>query len=622
MISTVHRRLRRLLGSVTSGTSAAHGTALASVATTVAVSVGLVGLAGLAGPAAAQPSPLPTGGPPTGEDAPKPEGVAEAAPKASGLLATTPTLPPPRDRRKKFEVVTIDGYLRTRGDWLKNLHLGFDDTPDEGSFVETGSYGGAPFPRPLGCNSTVAGSPCEDSFKSSNLRLRLEPSIQLSETIAVHTQLDLFDNVVLGDQVAAGSDLVLKRAWAEIATGLGHLKFGRMPDHFGLGIVSNSGRRRNTDYATWETLWQPSTLANVGGTNPLDYDLDSDHGDTVDRLSFTAMIPGTPFRAIAAVDWPAVSATSDDVAARVGQPWDIDNNDDAKGWMLAVARFDTPTEFDDRVARGKLGLNFGARVVRRTQDRDYDRSAAADAPLTDRYIARGFKEYQPNVWLKVGWRKFLIEAEAAMHVGSVENLTDLGESFTGTVDILSWGGVVRASARAFDDKLGYGLEVGAASGDESDATLQGNTHVSQIPEISGLDRTINRFAFDPDYEIDLILFRELLGGVSNAVYFRPWMSYQLTRSITFRAQNVTAAALRPVATPGNSEMWGIELDGDLGYSSNGFHAGIAYGLFLPLGAMNHPSGDDAGGNGFGYGAGNTGDAGNAHTVQARFAIEF
>src|SRR5262245_43551799 len=98
--------------------------------------------------ALAQPSPLPTGGP-TGEEEPKPEGIAEEAPKAAGLLSTTPTLPPPRDRRKKYEVIHVDGYLRARGDWLKNLHLGFtDDT----------TVGGAPFPRSTGC--AIPGAPC------------------------------------------------------------------------------------------------------------------------------------------------------------------------------------------------------------------------------------------------------------------------------------------------------------------------------------------------------------------------------------------------------------------------------------------------------------------------------
>lgn len=561
--------------------------------------------------ARAQPGPLPTGGPPTGEDAPKPEGIAEAAPKAAGLLTTTTALPPPRDRRKKFEVITIDGYLRTRGDWMKNLHLGFNDDP---------TLGGAPFPRPLGC-AGPAGSPCDDTLKSSNLRLRLEPSIQLSETITVHTQLDLFDNVVLGSGGGAGStsDIVLRRAWAEVSTGLGYLKFGRMPDHFGLGITANSGRRVDTDYAAWETLWQPSALANIGGTNPVGYDLDSDHGDTVDRLSFTAMIPGTPFRAIAAVDWPAVSVTSADEGLASGQPWDVDDNDDEKGWMLGVARVDAPADFADRVARGKLTMNYAARVVRRTQDRDYSDPVTPGA-TAEAYVPRGYKEYQPSAWFKLGWRKVLVEAEVGLRVGSIEHATDLG--FDSGVDILAWGGVARVSARALDDKLGYGLELGAASGDEADGDPQGATHIRDQALLTS-DRTFNRFIFDPDYKIDLILFRELIGAVSNAVYVRPWLSYELTRSIKFHAQNVTAGALRPVATPGNAKMWGVELDLDLAYSSNGFHAGLAYGLFIPLSAMNHP--EDSilgGGDGFGYGAGNIGDASNAHSIQARFAIEF
>ena len=90
--------------------------------------------------AAAQPSTMPGGPPAGGEDEPKPKGIAEAAPKPTGLMATTVTLPPPTDRRKKFEVITIDGYLRARGDYLKNLHLGFSEIEDGG---------GSPFPQAL-----------------------------------------------------------------------------------------------------------------------------------------------------------------------------------------------------------------------------------------------------------------------------------------------------------------------------------------------------------------------------------------------------------------------------------------------------------------------------------------
>ena len=38
----------------------------------------------------------------------KPDGVAEAAPKTPGLLPTTPTLPPPKGKRNKFELFELE----------------------------------------------------------------------------------------------------------------------------------------------------------------------------------------------------------------------------------------------------------------------------------------------------------------------------------------------------------------------------------------------------------------------------------------------------------------------------------------------------------------------------------
>ena len=78
---------------------------------------------------------------PAGEE--KKEGVAEAAPKTPGLLPTTPALPPPKGRRKRWKLFELDGYFRFRTDWFKNLHLGFFDDP---------SFGGAPYPRSVGCS--------------------------------------------------------------------------------------------------------------------------------------------------------------------------------------------------------------------------------------------------------------------------------------------------------------------------------------------------------------------------------------------------------------------------------------------------------------------------------------
>ena len=602
------------------------------------------------GAAFAQPSPLPTGGPPSGEEAEKPKGIAEAAPKPTGLMATTLTLPPPRDRRKKFEVVSIDGYLRTRGDWLKNLHLGFHEDLD----------GGAPFPEALSC---VASRPaCSDSIKSSNLRLRLEPTIQLSETVTVHTQVDLLDNLVLGstpagtyrdgtdgtglgafsggqttpDEASGGrrESIAVRRAWAEVSTALGYIKFGRMPDHFGLGIVANSGRRADTDYATWETMWRGGALANVGGDNPIGYDLDSDYGDTVDRVMFSTGVPGTDLEAAAALDWPTSNLTSDDTdrgLRRVGgQGYDLDDADDATEWMVAIGHMDAPRDFQDRVDRGKLAFNYGARLLKRTQSWDYEKAfTAGEAPEVDGQVPRELSVYSPDLWLKAGWKKWKLELELAGAVGSVRTQADFSQSpvTTGTlVDIRTWGGVVRASTRALDDKLGWGIELGAASGDQWDNIPDGSTNLrdAQFLPPRASSEPIRRFAFDPDYNIDLILFRELLGAVSNAAYIRPHLAYDLTNSITARAQNVTSAAIERVATPGNDRLWGTEFDFDVSYQANGFTLGGAYGVLFPLAAMNHPDGlqkDDGSGPVYDT-ARNSGDADNAHTVQLRLSVEF
>lgn len=128
------------------------------------------------------PGTMPTGTPGADED--KPDGVAEAAPRTPGLLPTTPTLPPPKGKRNRFELFELNGNLRFRGDWFKNFNLGFRDDPD---------LGGAPFPLPLGCGipaadspGNVAGRPCANSVTSTNMRLRLEPTINVNETTSIH----------------------------------------------------------------------------------------------------------------------------------------------------------------------------------------------------------------------------------------------------------------------------------------------------------------------------------------------------------------------------------------------------------------------------------------------------
>jgi uncharacterized protein (TIGR04551 family) len=327
-----------------------------------------------AGTAHAQmgPSPMPSPGGPggpggAGGEEPKHEGVAESAPKTPGLLPTTPTLPPPKSHRKRLQVLELDGYMRVRTNWFKDFNLGFLDDP---------AKGGAPFPLPIGCNAaapTMAGQitkPCGNSLSDANMRLRLEPTVNIDESTMVHAQIDLLDNQILGgtpegqyldgtpspgttplgafsNSVVAPvggvndsrSSIVVKRAWAEVGTPLGLIQFGRMPDQWGLGILHNAGG------------YDP-----INGT----YDYDADHGDSVDRVSFSTLIPGTRLKAMVAADWPnskLISTFTDSgIGKTSGQAIDLDDDDDVSQYSIAVSKTDTPAEFKDAVERRRYQL--------------------------------------------------------------------------------------------------------------------------------------------------------------------------------------------------------------------------------------------------------------------------
>jgi uncharacterized protein (TIGR04551 family) len=572
------------------------------------------------------PNPLqPTGGEPT---PPKKEGVAEQAESAPEALPTTPVLPPIQDERKRFELFELDGYYRLRTNWFKNFHLGYDDD----------ALGGAPFPRPLSC-STDAGC-SDDTLQSVDMRLRLEPTINIGETAKVHVQMDALDNVVLGSTpvtrgvpgsgaangVPTGFDdnqaspeagfnhyadsIRLKRAWAEVETSLGQLTFGRQPWHWGLGIHANGG-----------------------GHDPFadTYALTDDFGDTVDRVMFRTRVPGTRIDAAIAMDWAATGPTADQTglyldtnpyAGRVGaRPLDLDDADDVSQWTFFLTRFDAPELFRESVARGELAFNYGAFLTYRTQENELV-PATTDDPTPEQtlqLVRRGLTTYTPDVWFRVGMDDLLIEGEAVLTVGSVDNVSDLETTRSGAdaaVDILRFGGVARAQYSALQGTMRLALEGGLASGDVADTDPAGAMHIGNLDILNRVNgKSLNTFLFDADYDIDLILFREIVGAVTNAFYVRPGVTYEVTEDIDATINAVISGALRPEGTPGNGRMYGVELDALLGYRTSGFFLGLAGGVLFPFSALEHEGAAQ-------FAADNLEHDGNAYTIQSRMALEF
>jgi len=572
-----------------------------------------------------------------GDEEAKPEGAAEKAPSEAGQLPSTPYLPPyPGEKKKAFELIQLDGYLRLRTDWQSNYHLGFKDLGN-----------GTPYPEPLDCFQDAPNpGNCEKTIGSANMRLRLEPTINLSEKVSVHLQVDVLDNLVLGStndgvyqdgtQVPGGlpidflgdnqvspqagknsakDSIRVKRAWGDVETPVGRLKFGRMPNHWGLGISANGG-----------------------GEDPFhegEYCLDCDYGDTVDRVIFNAKIPGTPFTGAIGMDWAATGPTNFRLFPERydGKEADLTDADDSRQWVFVLSDLHTGEAWKEQLEAGDLGFDWGLMVTYRRQDWEVRVPAdmtAAPPSLAKQLQGRGDAYmYIPDAYFRLGYGKLNIEGEAVAVLGDVKTTSDLDPLpadavKTGDNQLLQFGGVLRINYLMADDDFNLGIEAGSATGDQWEAAKQGETHFTRVPTLSPNenDTKATAFLFDPNYHVDMILFRELLGTVRNATYIKPNMSYELTGRLRFKAAAIVSFANVPVATPGNSNMWGVELDGDLGYHNDkeGFFAGISYGVLFPLAAMDHPdtlylNRPDA----------NTTDAGSAstaQTIQMRLVLKF
>jgi uncharacterized protein (TIGR04551 family) len=591
-------------------------------------------------PAAAQ-TPGPTGGqlgPPPGatigEEEPRKQGVAEKAPKEQAQLPTLPPLPPyPGQDKKKFELVEFDGYFRMRADWMDNFNLGFNDDGD-----------GIPFQQSLSCRRDtenqqagympVNADGCKGSIASTNMRFRVEPTINLSESVAIHLQVDALDNLVLGstprgiyfdssgpsqnvpsggtspgqttpsdDEGSPWDSIRVKQAWADVKTPLGALRFGRMPNHFGLGIFTNGG-----------------------GYDPV-HDttcVDCDYGDNVDRFIFGTTIPGTRIRGAVGYDWqstfPSQSALgnlTDYVNRQDGQPLDPDDADDANQYVLMFSRIDDPETWRQTLREGGTAFNWAIQFFYRTQDYDIRRQDDPDVENPLEFVSRKMTAYVPDVWARFTTGRMTLEAELAGVFGSLDNIVDpAGDDMT----LAQFGGVLRLTFSLLDDDLELGVELGFASGDEWENEEQpGAMHIDNVNYLPqrASDTSISHFQFSRDYHIDLILFRELKGAVSNALYARPWVRYDITDRFGFRAQAVASFAHKPIATPGNESFYGVELDGDLGYSNEkeGFFAGLSYGVLFPLAALDRP---------FDIFPNNEGSIGasTAQTFQLRFILKY
>ncbi|MBK7862062.1 MAG: TIGR04551 family protein [Archangiaceae bacterium] len=509
-----------------------------------------------------------------------------------------------------------DGYLRIRPELLYHMDLGRGARPERLRAV----------PR----------SPASSRDRTEagvNMRFRFEPTFNVSEEVRIRTQIDMLDNVMFGSTpdyafsrglatgyawdrdefgifsqsqqppqsgVNALTDSIrVKRLWGEVSTPVGILRFGRMGSHWGTGMLHNDG-------------------------NCLDCDL----GDTVDRIMFVAE-PVSGWYITPMIDF---NVEGPQTTRDTGAPVDLSNSDDAHSLVIAAARRDTESQAKAKINSGGTVVNFGVHFTYRWQKNDpqdyYGNPFVDDAiyvnpppagqqPSYPGYVQRSAHLYIPDVWFKIERKEFRIELEFASILGDVQNramsgMTGGDPSLNQSLGIIEFGGVLQGEVRLLDNALKIGVEVGFASGDvqsgfgnhprrkQTSTSANPNTVPGDIDgrqyacetATSCSDSFIRNFRFNRAYSVDMILFRELLGGVTDALYIKPKASYRITDGFNVFAALIYSRAIYAESTPsahltstgivGDANL-GIEINAGARYETeDGFFGEIRYGILIPL----------------------------------------
>lgn len=506
------------------------------------------------------------------------------------------------DEKRKLELVTIDGFLRVRPELLYKFDMGRGE--------DTAGY--ALFPR-------APNSLAERTQAGVNMRFRFEPTINVSEEVRIRTQIDALDNLVWGStpdyaysrnaqngywfdrnefSIFSASQttqrsginslqdsIAVKRVWGEVSTPVGILRFGRMGSHWGLGMLHNDGNG-----------------------------IDNDYGDTVDRVSFTAEpLPG--FYVTPMMDFNIEGPTSVRTLEG-GQPFDVANSDDAHSYILAVQRRDTEQERRAKLDANGLVFNYGLHFTYRNQRNDAvdtlsqpfgtTEGDASSQGTSGTVVLRRADIFIPDLWAKLEHKDFRIEAEFAAVLGSIQNRALSSGDTLGNqaLDIIQFGGVLQGEARLLNGDLEIGGEIGFASGDPAPgfgnyprrrnratgaAVGPGATDGQQYSDTSaGTDRAITNFRFNRDFRTDMILYREILGGVTDSLYFKPKAKYRITQGFEVFAAGIYSRTLFLTSAPGGAyvggnESLGIELNGGARYETeDGFYGQLMYGILFPL----------------------------------------
>jgi uncharacterized protein (TIGR04551 family) len=503
--------------------------------------------------------------------------LLSAAAQAQVAPPANPT--PPTSKSLLERHLDLEGYLRLRFDVMANLDLNRGPTPTTGQTL---------YPTSLSQKS--------DTLTSANMRVRLDPSIRVGWGVSMHFRIDVLDNIVLGSTpeglpistwapLSGGSAsqnppesgknavvdaIAVKRAWGQVILPIGVLAAGRMGAlvDWGTGFFINSG-------------------------NCIDCNL----GDVGDRVSF--VMPIFDILIGFAFDFGASGPTSATLRADP-QAFDVERRDNVRSYALMATNVQMPNVVERyRRARTPLFM-YGVVAALRTQEDDVP-AYYLTGDLKRRYdekdvVRRGILAFAADLWLAFRYGGFSVDFEIATVISEIDNASLLpGTEFLQSVTARQIGGVLKVEQRW--PRWTVRMETGFASGDDAPgfgvrapldqiSTQPGDIDGPQV-RLPG-DTTVNNFRFNPDYFIDQILWRRIVGTVSDAVYVRPSAAWRPLSGLTLDAALIASFAMSANSAPASKHPLGVELNLGLRYRlESAFEIQATYAVLFPLAGLDN-----------------------------------
>lgn len=499
--------------------------------------------------------------------------LADDAPDEAALTPVALTPSP----WKEFKL-SLDGYLRVRAVALDDLDLSRGPTPSTGQPI---------FPLP-------AGGGGDHTLTAVDMRVRFEPTFEVGQAVRIHMRVDVLDNVgwgstpdVLPSTVAfAGATtgtespqgglnsaydaIRIKRAWGEVTLPFGVLAAGRMGAqvNWGTGFFVNNGDCLSCDY-----------------------------GDSGDRVALTVPILGHYLTALyeLSASGPYANLTGDSG----GQALDLERRAQVNSFALAFARYDSPEAQLRRLRADRTLVQYGLLASYRTQELDapaWVEPGGLGRPYgPNDFVHRGLSSFAADLWVLVHHKGFRAELEMAGVFAKIDDASNMpGVSLRTPITSTQLGGVASV-AYEFHFPLRMRFEAGFASGDDAPGfgvRIPPGQLTTQKGDLDGpqlrppADTTVDNFRFNPDYHVDLILWRRIIGQVSDAIYVKPSLRAgpfgSAHHHLTLELSIIDSHSIYAATPPGQDTNLGVEADLSARYRYEaGFEIGLGYGLFFP-----------------------------------------